>query len=137
MFKTAFNTTDTPVPAGRFGQLIGGNEWGTVETTDDVARAGLENGGLMLIDTPKASASVDDQASAAFDRTKTLRERGGKLDALDRDTLYELAVDAGMYDDGDEQPYKADLVERLAASDVDVPDKKTAATKTADKIEES
>lgn len=139
MYKTAYNSSASPVVVDELGHVIAGHDWGTVETTDGVASAALAGGTLTVVERPGRNASMDPGAVAAFDRTAEVSGRSDAFGNLERDDLFNLAVDAGLQDPDDDTPYKAELVARLAyAIDVDVPEKPKAAGKQpAEKTEES
>lgn len=137
MFKTAYNPNETPVVVDDLGHVIPGLDWGTVETTANPAKDALDAGLLVLVERPGRNANVEPDAAEAFDRTENVAIRSRAFDGLDRDALFGLAVDAGLYADDDEQPYKADLVARLTHSTADVPEKTGRKATTEKTTEES
>lgn len=77
VYKTAFNTTDSPVVIDDEGHVLGGNEWGTVETTDDAVKAALDSGDLVLVDATSDAPDLDNRARDAIVKTEELAA-GGK-----------------------------------------------------------
>ena len=80
VYKTAFNTTDSPVVIDDEGHILGGHEWGTVETTADAVKSGLDSGRLVLVDATSDSGDLDPRARDALQRTEELAA-GGKQTA--------------------------------------------------------
>lgn len=111
MHKTAFNTTDQPVTVDAEGRMIGGQEWGSINTTADEAKALLEQGIIVIVDKPGDDADVNPEAAAAFDATDRLAE----LAALPADEVKDQAVEAGVADDASDVT-KAEAVEKLGRS---------------------
>lgn len=143
MFKTAYNPTDSPVVIDDLGHSIGGREWGAVETTDDATKAAIDGGLLVLVDEPGRGASVNDRAAGAFARTAEIGERSKAFAGLDRDALFELAVEHEVVaDDAERTPTKGELVTLLVFSDVEPPAKtpkpaRSSGGSQTDKSEES
>lgn len=121
MYKTAFNPSDTAVAVSDDGRVIGGHEWGTVDTTDPVGARLLDAGALILVDAPGDDADTSKVAAAAFERTDEITARAGQARELNKDLLHETAVDAGLVDE-DDSVRKNELVGAVAeATDVEVP----------------
>lgn len=117
MLKLAYNTTDSAVLVDSAGYFIGGREWGTVDSTDDIASAELAAGRLVEADE---DAAADSGNPLAFDAVRHLRERRDRLEAakaMDKDELVEAlppeVVDA-LPEGATGEPAKADLVEAAA-----------------------
>lgn len=97
MYRTAYNTTESPVVVSDDGRVIGGLDWGTVETTDEYARQALAANLLTVQDEPDEDqkASMNPRALEAHERTAEIRERAEAAKNLDKDTLMDVAEDAG------------------------------------------
>jgi hypothetical protein len=126
-YKLAYNPTDSPVVIDTAGRVIGGREWGAVDTTDEVAKTAAEQGQLVLPSPPGKGARPE--ALHAHRRAQALSERQEAFSAAEKPRLQQLAVDADLIGpEGD--PSKTELVALLVHSRVDTP---TAATKPAPK----
>lgn len=120
--KLAFNTEQTPALVDSAGYQIGGFDWGVVDTTDDLAKAGLDAGRLLEADEKVLAASDNPNALAAVaalaERRARLEEaramsKAELVDALPAETVEAMAVG------GDGMPPKDELVEAVAATDDD------------------
>lgn len=125
MFVTAYNPTDGPVLIDDAGRVLGGGEFGPVDTTEQPTKDALEDGRLVRPDS-EPGRGASDEAIAAAQRAKLLEERAQAFRALDKPVLIRLAgdVDVAPGLDDDQLPAKAALVSALAYSDVPVPPKK-------------
>lgn len=118
MYRTAFNSGSTPLTVSVDGRSIGGSDWGTVETTDAVARELLASGALVLVDQGEGEQTP--AAAAAFARTEAWTARREQAGALDKDvlieTLRENAPDvlAALPRGADDTPSKDDLAAAVA-----------------------
>lgn len=101
MHKTAFNTTDQPVAIDEAGRRIGGREWGTINTTDPVAKAALEDGTLVITDRPEGD-DINPDAAEAF----AVTDAAADLDARPADEVKDLVED--------DTATKAEAVEQAA-----------------------
>jgi hypothetical protein len=104
MHKTAFNTTDQPVAIDEEGRRIGGREWGTINTTDPVAKQALEDGLIVITERPAGNDEINPQAAEAF----AVTEAAAELAELPADEVKQL-VD-------DDDATKAEAVEKAARS---------------------
>lgn len=130
--EVVYNTTDAPVIADDEGRVIGGGEWGAVDTTADTVKRALDRGDLVTVEVNDQSHA---DARAARDRAEELTSRSSKLGNLGKDALVEMATDAGLEIDPDDPPHKPDLVSMLAARDVEIP-KRQSAAKSSDSSKE-
>lgn len=120
--KTAYNPSDDPLVVDTEGRVIGGREWGTYDTTDEVAKGLVADGRLLPVDKPEHD-DLNENAVAAFERTENIENRVEQVSSLDKDTLHETAVDAGLVGE-DENVGVADLREAVAENvAVEVPKK--------------
>lgn len=120
MHKTAYNPTDGPMVVDEEGRVIGGRDWGTVNTTDPVAKVLLDDDSILLVDR---SDDMNPDATAAFDRTDEVAKRHETVKGLDKDSLLEVAADAGIIEEGDKVGV-ADLREAVAGdTSVQLPSK--------------
>lgn len=128
MYATAKNTSAAPLVIDEDGRTIGGGEWGTVDTTSTTVRAAVDAGSIVVrrdLDSGDVPDDADPALRAAVETTATIRGRAETFAALDRDTLEELALDAGLLagepDPTRPPPAKTALVATLARSTVDTP----------------
>lgn len=99
--KTAYNPSDDPLVVDTEGRVIGGREWGTYDTTDEVAKSLLASGALVPVERPEGNVDLNPDAVAAFDRTAEIEARADEVRSLDKDTLLEAAQDAGLVQEGE------------------------------------
>lgn len=109
MYATVFNTTDSPLVVDAEGRIIGGGDWGTVDTTADEAKVALDDDRLVIVEERK-----DHPAAEVFARTAVVRKSADALAKLDKDRLTALAEDNGV----DPDQHKPELVRALAARGV-------------------
>jgi hypothetical protein len=126
-YKLAYNPTDGPVVIDTAGRMIGGRDWGAVDTTDDLTKTAVEQGRLVLPDPPGKGARPE--ALHAHRHAQALSDRQEAFAAADKPRLQQLAAD-GDLTGPDDEPSKTDLVALLVHSSVDTP---TAANKPAPK----
>ena len=110
MYQTVFNPTSTSVPVAANGRSIGGGEWGTIDSREQLARLALERGSLIVGDDSVVAAGGEAETAAA--ETRRLQGLAGRSKA----ELAEVAERAGV----DPKQPKDTLVAELAAADVDV-----------------
>jgi hypothetical protein len=122
MFVTVYNTTSAPITVDPEGRQIGGNDWGTVNTTQELVKPYLApngDGSLVQVEVPTSNAHPD--AVAAAERTEAVSARSESLQAVGKDVLAAAAKDAGVPDAEDLS--KPDLVHALAnRPDVEIPE---------------
>lgn len=116
MYVTAFNTSSTPVTVDAEGRQIGGKDWGTAETTDDLARELIDSKVLVVHENIPDDGHPD--AVAARDRTRQIAARVEQFAAIDKPDLAALAGEVGV--EGAEDAHKPHLAHALA-SRLDVP----------------
>jgi hypothetical protein len=110
MYVTAFNTSSGPVTVDAEGRQIGSKDWGTIDTTADQAKAGVESGRLVIVDVAE---DAHPHAAAAQQRTAQVAERFTHFESLDKEQLVAVAKDAGVPDADD--AHKRDLAHALAS----------------------
>lgn len=132
--KLAYNPTDCPVLADSQGYTVGGRSWGVVDSTDELTKAEYDAGRLIDADEETLAASDNADALAAVAALQSRRERLEAARALDKNELVDAlppeTVEA-MDEGGDGLPSKDDLVEAVAASDVDLEASKTPKKSTS------
>lgn len=111
-YKTGYNTSESPLVDSE-GGVLGGREWWTIDTTDPVTKDNIETGVIVVVDRPKSGSRIHPDAKAAFDNTDIIIERSQKAMALDKNSLQDLAEDAGLIEEG-EKVGVADLREAVA-----------------------
>lgn len=120
--RTAYNPSDDPLVVDTEGRVIGGREWGTYDTTDEVAKALVAEGRLVPVEKP-GHTDLNPDAAAAFERTEVIENRVEQVRSLDKDTLQEAAVEAGLVEEGENVGVR-DLREAVAENvAVEVPKK--------------
>lgn len=124
--RLVFNPADSPLVADSAGHMIGGSDWGTVESLDPVSSDALSTGLLQEVDEPDDVAALDQRPDVnrafkdAVKRHKDRKDKTEKAKKLDKDQLMELA-DVHLGED-EKPPHKDELVELVATSDVQIPD---------------
>jgi hypothetical protein len=116
MLQLAYNTTDAPVLADDLGHVIGGRDWGTVDSTDAASKLALGTDSLVLVDEDSIGKDANPAAVAAVERLTERRKRHDAATATQKDKLAEALEDAGV--DVDDDATKAELVEAAESSDV-------------------
>lgn len=126
MIVTVFNTSPTPVVVDSEGRSIGGNEPGTADTTDPIAKPLFESKTLIRIDRPGEDVEVSPESAAAFDRTEQIVASAESLAGVDKDRLVALAEStpgAEALAEQDKDALVAGLAARgLTAADVPEPE---------------
>lgn len=125
VYRTIFNTSDHPVVVDELGHVVGGHEWGTVETTDEVAKPLLDSGTLIEAEAGDPSNDLDPRAVAAQERTEQTDQRATQASNASKEALENLARKNGLIT-GDESPSKGYLIAVLASSQVDLASLKSA-----------
>lgn len=118
-YTLAYNPSDQPVIVDGSGRTLGGSEWGPVESTSELAHAAIGRNDLVWSEPPDPKFA-DPRALVAATETQRLSARQAAFTAADKDTLLQTARSADLVSE-DETPLKADLVELLTRSDVDLP----------------
>lgn len=123
--KLAYNTTSGPVLADSAGFVIGGHEWGPVDSTDQIALDAFARDDLIDADEDALAASDNEVARAAVASLQSRRDREQAARALDKDALAE-ALPAEVVEElplgGDGKPSKDDLVDAATADpEVELP----------------
>lgn len=125
-YETVFNTGTQPVVVDDEGRVIGGGEWGAVQSNEPVVRDLLESGALVRVEEPVpdtaggGTAPVNPSAQRAFDRVRAIQERNDRAASMDKDQLIEIlqrvdpALLASLPRGGDGKPAKEDLVEAIS-----------------------
>lgn len=117
--RLAYNTTDSAVLADEQGHLIGGRQWGTVDTTDPVSKGELASGRLVEVDEDGVADSGNPDAVAAVEALRARRDATDEARGLSKDELIEQLdpeVVESLPKGADGKPAKDDLVD-AAASD--------------------
>lgn len=112
------NPTYSPLVVDEAGHLLGGREFGTVDSRDPISRVLLSAGLLIEKDLPADDADLRELSPAFVDATARHRERADrteKASQLDKPALAELV-------DADPSEPKRDLVEQVATSTAEIPD---------------
>jgi len=135
MLKLAYNSTNTVISDSQ-GYSIGGYDWGTVDTTDDVSSGELSAGRLILADEDAAKASGNMRAQDAVAHLEERRQRETAARKADKQALAEAlppeTVDT-LEEGHDGLPSKDDLVDAVVADpNVEIP-KTTTSRKSAAK----
>ena len=125
MYKTAYNTTDTPLVVDDDGRVLPARSFGTVQSTAEQVKSAVERGEVVFHDRPSKNVAISPEAKAAFDETDRVADRAAKFDGFERDALAVLAGAEG------DTPTKAALVHSLALGDEDVPTKAEAKQQVA------
>lgn len=115
MYKTAYNTTDSPVVVDEEGRVLGGREWGTVDDTFEGVKRGAAEGRLHVFHQRfDEGPGQNPDAIAAQQRTAELEERRKVVAELPAERVRELLGedDAGLD--------LNDARRRVAASDLDL-----------------
>lgn len=124
-YKTVYNASDAALTVDEEGRVIGGREWGTVNTTDSVSKGHLDNGTLVVVEKPESDEGQNPDAVSAFARTAEIEDRADKVADLDKDSLRETAEKAGLLPEGSKVGVRA-LREQVAENtNVNVPSKST------------
>lgn len=129
MYVTVFNPGQTPVVLDDRGRTLGGGEWGTSRTTDQLTSQGLISGALVEAQGGDGN-DLSSGAAAAFELTAKYTERAAQIADLDKQALLKLARKNHLIGE-DEDPLKAELERLLVESDADLtvkPTRKTAAS---------
>lgn len=117
--RLVYNPTDTPLVIDAEGHVLGGSEWGTVESRDDTSGTLLT--GRQLIEVDEPAGVPEHELNPRFVRARKVhKDRKDKTERaakLDKDKLRDLAEPLGVADDAT----KSELVEAVATSDVDIP----------------
>ena len=132
MYKVAYNSTSGPVVIDDAGRVIGGGEWGVVDSTSDATKQAIDAGRLVWADEPPADGG-NPAAIDAFEHGAFLTSRADALSAHDREQLAGFARSDGLLGEDAPTPLKAQLVDLLARSSFDVatlPSKRTRTTPT-------
>lgn len=114
MYVTAYNTSNEPLVVDVEGRGIGAHEWGTVDTTDEVAKPLLASGALVKSEAPKGD-DVSPAFLAAEERTQAVAKTAKTLAAAEPARLEALAQ---AYAPGLAGQTKPALVAALAARGV-------------------
>lgn len=131
MYVTVFNPSDSPVLLDEEGRSVGGGEWATAETTDDVTKAALADGRLVKVDAPESDPDrryFNAQALGTFEQTARYGERSDTLSEKDKPQLVKIARSQGVIGDEDDLSV-TELRRKLVRSDVEL--KQTPAKKSA------
>jgi hypothetical protein len=92
MYQTAFNPGTGPVMCSTSGRSLGGNEFGTISTTDDVAKAALEDESLLIVET-EPDENSNPAFVAAYEQTEDWQEKYDGHASYDKDYLVSEAPD--------------------------------------------
>lgn len=124
-YHTAFNTDTNPLVVDREGRIIGGNDWGTVDDSEQRGQELLEAGVLIIIDE---TSNASPRAQMVFAETRRFNERHEAARQANKRDLIEAVeeTDPGLLESlpvgGDNRPAKSDLVEVVAEhQEIDVP----------------
>lgn len=99
MYAVAHNVTDRPVVIDDEGRVLGGGEWGALDTTDETAKAALEAGYVV---TPTVAGGVARDVELAVELVDQLEERRAQVATFDLRQLRVLARANGL--DADDTP---------------------------------
>lgn len=88
MYVAAYNPTDGPVVIDADGRTLEGRGWGPVQTTEEAAKAALDDGRLVKIARPTGGGKLTAAAEAALDAVDELE---GARKSGDPDTQLEAA----------------------------------------------
>jgi hypothetical protein len=119
MYVTVFNPGDAPVVISERGEIVGGGDWATVETTDARAAVALEGGALVQVEEQEVTSDMAPTASMAMEQTARYAERAAVIADYDKPTLLKIATRGNLVRK-DEDPLRADLERLLVRSDVDL-----------------
>lgn len=111
MYKTAFNTTNSPIVVDTQGRQVGGGEWGPADSAFDGTQAAITNGTLTWTAT-EPDADSNPAYVEAHNRTQEMEARRKELQAASVKALREAA--------GDEDASKTELITQLAGTDTPV-----------------
>ena len=104
--QLVFNTGTTPLPIDEQGHVLGGGEWGTVETTDPVAKQHLDIDALVKVNESSLDGVEEYLLAPAFVRARKTHkdkiDKQKKVKSLDRDQLEDTLEQADVQLDGDE-----------------------------------
>lgn len=118
MYVTAYNSSKDPVVVDASGHTLGGEEWGTVDSTSDEVKAAADSGKLHLFPNGLGdSAGQAKEALEAAARTDLLTDRAKQWSGASKEALVLIATDAGFK--GADSAHKDDLVEFLTPKDID------------------
>lgn len=118
MYVTVFNPGESPVVISERGNVVGGGEWATAETTDAACSAALEAGTVLKVDQP-GTEDVGHEAGSVLDQTARYADRAEVVAGMDKAALMKIATRAHLVS-RDEDPLRADLERRLIESDVEL-----------------
>lgn len=139
-YKTVFNTSADALVVSSESRVIGGYEWGSVDSSDPAASALIDSGTLVVQERPEGEISED--AATAFDATDEFGNRSKVAAGLDKDSLFDaIEEDApevleNLPVGGDGMPSKADLVEVVSEHpEIDLPTSDSKGTRSSKKKE--
>lgn len=114
-YVLAYNPTDSPVVIDTAGRVLGGREWGPVDTTDAAAKEAFDAERLLQPEAPAKGSSgpAADATKAAAELTK----RAESFGTADKEQLLATARAAGLLG-ADDTPHKPELVALLTRSAV-------------------
>lgn len=130
MYATVFNPGDSPVVISDQGEIVGGGDWATVETTDPKASTAIDRRRVVQLDAQEANAHMTPQASMVIEQTARYAERAEKIAEYDKPTLLKIATRGNLVRK-DEDPLRADLERLLVRSDADLEKPKQRSSQSA------
>lgn len=120
--RMVFNATDTPVRIDAEGHILGGGEWGTVESTDPPAKQAMRISALVEVDDELATSDVT-KINPAFVRSqrehKVKKDKKDKIDKLPKEKVAEVAARLPEDDQPDDDALRAELEKAIINSDAE------------------
>lgn len=92
MFTLAYNPTDSQVVIDAQGRILGGREWGAVDTTADETKAALESGSLHIFRDVSPDEGNASAVNKALDQVAEVNRRAQVAEGLDKKALTKLVA---------------------------------------------